>query len=116
MVDVRLVVHRDYFCGLTWLLPDDIVERLPDLTDAARFEHLVHFFESEARNCPACKAFTEDPDNENPKEKHKGDTYGGPWCTGRAVIPEMRKLFTKQRTLRLAQPPAKDQRTRKRHE
>lgn len=94
--DTRLVVHRDFFCGLTWLPPGDVVELLPNLTDRQRFEHLVYFFESEAMNCPGCKAFMEDPENES--KKHKGAVYGGPWCTGRAVIPEMRKLLTKQRT------------------
>jgi len=91
--DTRLVVHRDFFCGLTWLPPGDVVELLPDLTNETRFEHLVYFFEAESVNCPGCKAFTEDPNAESTK-KHRGDPYGT-WCTGRAVIPEMRKLLAK---------------------
>ena len=91
---VRLVVHRDFFCGLTWLPPKDVVELLPDGTDRDRFERLVPFFESEARDCRACRVFTESPESyAATREKHKGDPYGGVWCTGRAVIPEMQKLL-----------------------
>jgi hypothetical protein len=94
--DTRLVVHRDGFCGLTWLLPGDVVELLPDPTDEKRLEFLVYFFEGEATHCPGCKAFVDDG---NTKKPHRGDPYG-PWCTGRAVIPEMIKILAESESNR----------------
>jgi len=106
VIDTVLVVQRDFACGLTWLSHRDVAELLPFGSDYERYNRLASLVTDEARDCAACKEFTEtlkEPD----KGKHKRGGWGGSSYVGHAVIPEIMKLLMSLRPVKSPKTPDK---------